>query len=49
MSFVDLVSADVEQVIGRFEGFHLRFASHFATLIRPQFFSSAVVKGSEVE
>jgi len=34
MSFVDLVSADVEQVIGRFEGFHLRFASHFATRTR---------------
>ncbi|MFB3041918.1 MAG: transposase [Candidatus Poribacteria bacterium] len=34
MSFVDLVSADVEQVIQRFEGFHQRFSTHFATQTR---------------
>ena len=34
MSFVDLVSADVEQVTERLERFHLRFASHFATQTR---------------
>ena len=34
MSFVDLVSADVEHVIHRFEGFHFRFSTHFATQTR---------------
>ena len=34
MSFVDLVSADVEQVVQRFEEFHSRFASRFATQTR---------------
>lgn len=34
MSFVDLVSADVEQVAQRFEEFHKRFASRFATATR---------------
>ena len=34
MSFVDLVYADVEQVIHRFEGFHFRFSTHFATQTR---------------
>ena len=34
MSFVDLVSADVEQVIQHFEGFHQRFSTHFATQTR---------------
>ena len=34
MSFVDLVSADVEQVIHRLEGFHFRFSTHFATQTR---------------
>jgi hypothetical protein len=34
MSFVDLVYADVEQVIHRFERFHFRFSTHFATQTR---------------
>ena len=34
MPFVDLVLADVEQVVQRFEGFHKRFVSRFATQTR---------------
>ena len=34
MSFVELVAADVEQVLQRFEAFHSRFSTRFATQTR---------------
>ena len=34
MSFVQLVATDAEQVIDRFEAFHHRFSTRFATLTR---------------